>query len=77
MYALLDPLVILGSNLPAFVEKSCGSAQPGLQVALLDSPGIIPAKAVKQSAAYHLAMCNDIGSAAYDTRYVRPQFNFK
>jgi ribosome biogenesis GTPase A len=40
------------------------------QVALLDSPGIIPAKAVKQSAAYHLAMCNDIGSAAYDTRYV-------
>lgn len=40
------------------------------QVQLLDSPGIIPAKAVEQSAAYHLAMCDDIGSAAYDTRGV-------
>jgi len=40
------------------------------QVQLLDSPGIIPAKAVEQSAAYHLAMCDDIGSAAYDTRAV-------
>ena len=40
------------------------------QVQLLDSPGIIPAKQVEQSAAYHLAMCNDIGSAAYDTQGV-------
>ena len=40
------------------------------QVQLLDSPGIIPAKAVEQGAAYHLAMCDDIGSAAYDTRGV-------
>ena len=40
------------------------------QVELLDSPGIIPAKAVEQSAAYHLAMCDDIGSAAYDARGV-------
>ena len=40
------------------------------QVQLLDSPGIIPAKQVEQSAAYHLAMCDDIGNAAYDTRGV-------
>jgi len=40
------------------------------KVQLLDSPGIIPAKAVEQSAAYHLAMCNDIGSAAYEPRGV-------
>jgi ribosome biogenesis GTP-binding protein YlqF len=40
------------------------------QVQLLDSPGIIPAKAVEQAAAYHLAMCDDIGNAAYDTRGV-------
>lgn len=40
------------------------------QVQLLDSPGIIPAKQVEQSAAYHLAMCDDIGNAAYDTRSV-------
>ena len=40
------------------------------QVQLLDSPGIIPAKQVEQSAAYHLAMCDDIGNAAYDTQGV-------
>lgn len=40
------------------------------QIQLLDSPGIIPAKAVEQSAAYHLAMCDDIGNAAYDTQGV-------
>lgn len=39
-------------------------------VQLLDSPGIIPAKQVSQAAAYHLAMCDDIGNAAYDTRSV-------
>ena len=40
------------------------------QVQLLDSPGIIPAKQVEQATAYHLAMCDDIGNAAYDTRSV-------
>lgn len=40
------------------------------QVQLLDSPGIIPAKQIEQGAAYHLAMCDDIGNAGYDTRSV-------
>ena len=40
------------------------------QVQLLDSPGIIPAKAVEQCQAYHLAMCDDIGNAAYDKQGV-------
>lgn len=40
------------------------------EVQLLDSPGIIPAKQVEQEVAYRLAMCDDIGSAAYDTRGV-------
>lgn len=40
------------------------------EVQLLDSPGIIPAKQVTQSAAYRLAMCDDIGNAAYDTQGV-------
>lgn len=40
------------------------------EVQLLDSPGIIPAKQVDGSAAYHLAMCDDIGNAAYDTQGV-------
>ena len=39
-------------------------------VQLLDSPGIIPAKQVDQAAAYHLAMCDDIGNAAYDKQAV-------
>jgi len=40
------------------------------QVQLLDSPGIIPAKQVSQPVAYRLAMCDDIGSAAYDKQFV-------
>eukprot|EP00288_Rhodomonas_lens_P016620 CAMPEP_0177697076 /NCGR_PEP_ID=MMETSP0484_2-20121128/4322_1 /TAXON_ID=354590 /ORGANISM="Rhodomonas lens, Strain RHODO" /LENGTH=489 /DNA_ID=CAMNT_0019208093 /DNA_START=165 /DNA_END=1630 /DNA_ORIENTATION=+ len=34
---------------------------------LLDSPGIIPAKLLTQEIAVHLAICDDIGSASYDT----------
>jgi ribosome biogenesis GTPase A len=33
---------------------------------LLDSPGIIPAKAIEQENAIKLAICNDIGEASYD-----------
>jgi ribosome biogenesis GTPase A len=34
---------------------------------LLDSPGIIPAKLLTQEIAVHLAICDDIGEASYDT----------
>eukprot|EP00960_Hanusia_phi_P072734 767867-Hanusia_phi.AAC.4 len=34
---------------------------------LLDSPGIIPAKLLTQEIALHLAICDDIGKASYDT----------
>jgi len=34
---------------------------------LLDSPGIIPAKLLTQEIAVHLAICDDIGQASYDT----------
>mmetsp|Transcript_8965 Transcript_8965/g.13780 ORF Transcript_8965/g.13780 Transcript_8965/m.13780 type:complete len:315 (-) Transcript_8965:156-1100(-) len=37
---------------------------------LLDSPGIIPAKHVDQTAAARLAMCGDLGAASYDNRLV-------
>eukprot|EP00747_Dinoflagellata_sp_TGD_P214456 gnl/TRDRNA2_/TRDRNA2_87314_c0_seq1.p1 gnl/TRDRNA2_/TRDRNA2_87314_c0~~gnl/TRDRNA2_/TRDRNA2_87314_c0_seq1.p1 ORF type:complete len:438 (+),score=50.10 gnl/TRDRNA2_/TRDRNA2_87314_c0_seq1:65-1378(+) len=33
---------------------------------LMDTPGIIPARQVSQTAAYHLAMCGDISDAAFD-----------
>lgn len=47
-----------------------GKDKGGGELELLDSPGIIPAKAVSQDAAEALAMCNDIGSASYDPEHV-------
>lgn len=37
-------------------------------IELLDMPGIIPAKFVSQETALRLAICDDIGQAAYDTQ---------
>lgn len=51
-----------------FTRTSAGGRQP--ELLLLDTPGIIPAKQVGQRSAYMLAVCDDIGAAAYDTRAV-------
>jgi len=40
------------------------------QINLLDAPGVIPAKLENQEAAIKLAICNDIGEAAYDEQNV-------
>ncbi|CAN8074838.1 unnamed protein product [Agarophyton chilense] len=37
-------------------------------IELLDMPGIIPAKFISQDTALRLAICDDIGQAAYDTQ---------
>lgn len=37
-------------------------------IELLDMPGVIPAKLVSQDTALRLALCDDIGQAAYDTQ---------
>lgn len=37
---------------------------------LLDTPGVLPAKLNNQEAAYKLAICDDIGTAAYDNQLV-------
>ena len=37
---------------------------------LLDSPGVLPPRLDDQAAAARLAMCNDIGEAAYTTSLV-------
>jgi len=37
---------------------------------LLDTPGVLPAKLDDQQAAYKLAICNDIGTAAYENQLV-------
>lgn len=40
------------------------------EIELLDAPGIIPAQLTDQKAALRLAICDDIGEAAYDTQRV-------
>ncbi|WP_299414239.1 ribosome biogenesis GTPase YlqF [Acaryochloris sp. IP29b_bin.148] len=37
---------------------------------LLDTPGVLPAKLEDQQAAYKLAICDDIGTAAYESQLV-------
>lgn len=44
------------------------------QLELLDAPGIIPAQLEDQVAALKLAICDDIGQAAYDTQRVAAAF---
>ncbi|MEL7357003.1 MAG: ribosome biogenesis GTPase YlqF [Cyanobacteria bacterium J06560_6] len=44
------------------------------ELELLDSPGIIPAHLTDQVAALKLAICDDIGQAAYDTQRVATAF---
>jgi ribosome biogenesis GTPase A len=44
------------------------------ELELLDSPGIIPSQLNDQAAALKLAICDDIGQAAYDTQRVASAF---
>ncbi|MBW4644009.1 MAG: ribosome biogenesis GTPase YlqF [Goleter apudmare HA4340-LM2] len=44
------------------------------QLELLDAPGVIPLKLEDQSAALKLAICDDIGEAAYDNQLVAAEF---
>lgn len=44
------------------------------ELELLDSPGIIPSQLKDQDAALKLAICDDIGQAAYDTQRVAAAF---
>lgn len=44
------------------------------QIELLDAPGILPAALRDQTAALHLAICDDIGEAAYDNQRVAAAF---
>ena len=44
------------------------------ELELLDAPGIIPAQLTDQDAALKLAICDDIGQAAYDTQRVASAF---
>lgn len=44
------------------------------QLELLDAPGVIPLKLEDQGAALKLAICDDIGEAAYDNQLVAAEF---
>lgn len=44
------------------------------QLDLLDTPGVLPSKLVDQDAALKLAICDDIGEAAYDMQRVAAAF---
>ena len=52
-------------------DGGAGGSRGGVErtIELLDSPGVIPAKHVDQYAAMSLAICNDIGQAAYDNQH--------
>jgi ribosome biogenesis GTPase A len=40
------------------------------QLELLDAPGVLPSKLTDQNAAFKLAICDDIGEAAYDAQRI-------
>lgn len=44
------------------------------QLELLDAPGVLPSKLKDQDSALKLAICDDIGEAAYDTQLVAAGF---
>ena len=44
------------------------------ELELLDSPGVLPSQLVDQDAAVKLAICDDIGQAAYDNQRVAAAF---
>jgi ribosome biogenesis GTPase A len=44
------------------------------QIELLDAPGVLPNKLTDQAAAIKLAICDDIGEAAYDNQRVATAF---
>ena len=46
----------------------------GQDLDLLDAPGVLPPRLDNQQAALHLALCDDIGQAAYDGELVAQAF---
>jgi hypothetical protein len=46
-------------------DPPCSWLRIGANLDLLDSPGVLPARLQDQAAAARLAICNDIGQAAY------------
>lgn len=75
--ALINRLVrqkVVESARRAGVTRSLRWVRVGQDLDLLDAPGVLPSRLDDQQAALHLALCDDIGQAAYDTELVAQAF---
>ncbi len=71
--ALINRLVrqkVVESGRRAGVTRSLRWVRLGQQIDLLDAPGVLPPRLDNQQSALHLALCDDIGQAAYDVESV-------
>ena len=65
---------VVESARKAGVTRNLRWVRFGTGIDLLDSPGVIPPDIEDQKAALHLAICDDIGEAAYDIEIVAKEF---
>jgi len=75
--ALINRLVrqkVVESARKAGVTRSLRWVRLGQELDLLDAPGVLPPRLDDQQAALRLALCDDIGQAAYDTEAVALAF---
>ncbi len=75
--ALINRLVkkkAVSSSRKAGVTRSLRWVRLGQDIDLLDAPGVLPPRLEDQHAALKLAICDDIGQAAYDTEQVAIKF---
>ncbi len=75
--ALINRLVkkkVVSSSRKPGVTRSLRWVRLGQDLDLLDAPGVLPPRLEDQNAALKLAICDDIGQAAYDTEQVAINF---
>ena len=65
---------VVESARKAGVTRNLRWVRFGAGIDLLDAPGVIPPDLEDQKAALHLAICDDIGEAAYDLESVAIEF---
>ncbi len=75
--ALINRLVnkkVVQSSRRAGVTRNLRWVRVDQKLDLLDAPGVLPPRIEDQEAALHLALCDDIGQAAYDAELVAIRF---
>lgn len=70
---LLNKRVVESARRPG-VTRSLRWIRISDELELLDAPGVLPSRLADQQAAIKLAICDDIGDAAYDTQRVAAAF---